>query len=181
MACQIQTDKYTDVVLDLIKLDSSLYTNFDNAAAFILKSGLSPEQKMMAVHNIAHIYNGLADLDPEYFKKGKVADVINIVTMMENPQEYVQTASEFFNVKKTAPLKVSSIIDKIDALGGMTSVNRMDLNGPDGVLNIIKNYFAVTTFENLDERTKLLESLSASLRGQIIDRADEQDHKEFLL
>jgi hypothetical protein len=181
MACQIQTDKYTDVVLDLIKLDSSLYTNFDNAAAFILKSGLSPEQKMMAVHNIAHIYNGLADLDPEYFKKGKVADVINIVTMMENPQEYVQTASEFFNVKKTAPLKVSSIIDKIDALGGMTSVNRMDLNGPDGVLNIIKNYFAVTTFENLDERTKLLESLSASLRGQIIDRADEQDHKDFLL
>jgi ribonuclease HI len=181
MACQIQTDKYTDVVLDLIKLDSSLYTNFDNAAAFILKSGLSPEQKMMAVHNIAHIYNGLADLDPEYFKKGKVADVINIVTMMENPQEYVQTASEFFNVKKTAPLKVSSIIDKIDALGGMTSVNRMDLNGPDGVLNTIKNYFAVTTFENLDERTKLLESLSASLRGQIIDRADEQDHKDFLL
>lgn len=181
MACQIQTDKYTDVVLDLIKLDSTVYNSFDNAASFILKSGLLPEQKMMALHNMAHIYSGMAGLDPKYFTPGKATDVMNILSTTENPTDYVQAANKLYNLKTPTSLNFNTILSKIDALGGKVNINRLDLNGPDGILSVVKNYFAVAKFESLEDRTKMLEEISAQIRTIIIDRSENQDHKDFLI
>jgi hypothetical protein len=181
MACQIQTDKYTDVVLDLIKLDSTVYNSFDNAASFILKSGLLPEQKMMALHNMAHIYSGMAGLDPEYFTPGKATDVMNILSTTENPTDYVQAANKLYNLKTPTSLNFNTILSKIDALGGKVNINRLDLTGPDGILSVVKNYFAVAKFESLEDRTKMLEEISAQIRTIIIDRSENQDHKDFLI
>jgi len=181
MACQIQTDKYTDVVLDLIRLDPNVYNNFDNAASLVLRSGLTPEQKMLSVHNLAYIYAGLADLDSEYYQKGKAAEVIGTAAVMEDPQVYVQTLSKLYGIKKPSPIKVESILKKIDALGAQSAINRVDISGPDGVIELIRNFFITNQFENLEERTKLLEQLTAALRAQIVDRQMPQDNKDFLL
>lgn len=181
MACQIQTDKYTDVVLDLIRLDPNVYNNFDNAASLVLRSGLTPEQKMLSVHNLAYIYAGLADLDSEYYQKGKAAEVIGTAAVMEDPQVYVQTLSKLYGIKKPSPIKVESILKKIDALGAQSTINRVDISGPDGVIELMRNFFITNQFENLEERTKLLEQLTAALRAQIVDRQMPQDNKDFLL
>ena len=181
MACQIQTDKYTDVVLDLIKLDPTLYNNFDNAATFILKSGLTPEQKMMAVHNVAHIYSGLSELDPAFFVKGKVEQVINTMSVVEAPEDYVKSVSEYYDIRKPSSLKVESIMSKIEALESKTSINRINLKGQDGILDLIKNYFAVTRFESAEEQQSLLNELTTALRTAIVEHPDSQEHKDFLL
>ena len=181
MACQIQTDKYTDVVLDLIKLDPTFYNNFDNAATFILKSGLTPEQKMMAVHNVAHIYSGLSELDPAFFIKGKNEQVINTMSVIESPEDYVKSVSEYYNIRKPSSLKVESIMSKIETLESKTSINRLDLKGQDGILDLIKNYFVVTRFESAEEQQMLLNELTVALRTAIVEHTDSQEHKDFLL
>jgi hypothetical protein len=180
MACQIQTDKYTGIVLDLIRLEPTVYNNFDNAASFILRSGLTPEQKMLSVHNLAHIYAGLADLDSSYYEKGKADQVSSMIAATENPEGYVKILSELYGISKPAELKLDSITKKIEALGGKTVINRADLVGTNGIVTLIKNYFATHSFANLEERTQLLEQLSAALRQQIIDSQMPQDNKDGL-
>jgi hypothetical protein len=180
MACQIQTDKYTGVVLDLIRLEPTVYNNFDNAASFILRSGLTPEQKMLSVHNLAHIYAGLADLDSSYYEKGRADQVSRMIAATENPEGYVQTLSELYGISRPAELKIDSITKKIEALGGKSVINRSDLVGTNGIVTLIKNYFATHSFANLEERTQLLEQLSAALRQQILDSQMPQDNKDGL-
>ena len=180
MACQIQTDKYTGIVLDLIRLEPTVYNNFDNAASFILRSGLTPEQKMLSVHNLAHIYAGLADLDSSYYEKGKADQVSSMIAATENPEGYVKILSELYGISKPAELKLDSITKKIEALGGKTVINRADLVGTNGIVTLIKNYFATHSFANLEERTQLLEQLSAALRQQILDSQMPQDNKDGL-
>lgn len=182
MACQIQTDKYTDVVLDLIKLDPTLYNNFDNAATFILKSGLTPEQKMQAVHNIAHIYMGLSELDPAFFVKGKVDQVISTMSVIDTPEDYVTSVSGYYDIRKPSALKEEAIMSKIEALDSKPgSLHRLDLKGQDGILDLIKNYFAVTRFENAEEQQASLDRLTVALRAAIVESTDTEEHKEFLL
>ena len=71
MGCTIATEQYIPVVENLIKLNSEVYKNFDNAAKFILQSDLTGEQKKLALHNMAHIYNGLSGLDATVYNLGK--------------------------------------------------------------------------------------------------------------
>lgn len=182
MACQIQTDKYTDVVLDLIKLDPSVYNNFDNAAALILKSGLLPEQKMMSLHNIAHIYTGLSGLDATYYSSGKAADVINTeVAFSEDPQLYVEAVSDLYGISRPSTIKIDSILKKINALGGKTNMTRLDLVGPDGILTLIENFFNSTNFPTLEERQQVLSEVSAAIRGAVMERKITADRKDFFL
>lgn len=179
MACQIQTDKYTDVVLDLIKLDQNLYNNFDNVAAFLLKSALAPEQKMMALYNIAHIYTRMAEMDPEYFKPGKAMDIVN-ASALENAQSFVQAAEEMYGVTKSAPLRVDTILKRIDALAGKTNINSSDFISPEGILPLITNYFNTTIFNSVEDRTTMLNEIAGALRTVIAERKDNGDHKKYL-
>ena len=116
MACQIQTDKYTSVVLNLIKLNPSVYNNFDNSAEFIFKSSLTPEQKMMSLHNIAYIYAGLSGIDPSYYNQGKANDVITAFATQDNPSDYLTAVGELLGLKKPTALKIESISKAIEKL-----------------------------------------------------------------
>ena len=62
MACALTTEQYIPVVENLIRLNPTVYNNYDNAARFILQSSLTEEQKKLALHNMAHIYNALSEL-----------------------------------------------------------------------------------------------------------------------
>lgn len=180
MACQIQTEQYTSVVLKLITLDPTKYNSFNNAAAFILQSGLTPEQKMLSVHNIAYIYNGLAGLDA-FYKPGMAKDVLDAGNVAENPESYLKTVTEMLGVPGSSRLSVETITNKIEGLGTKSTLTRKDLVAPEGILTIMGNYFAVTKFETAEERNELLTQLTAALKEQIMEFDMAADHKEFIL
>lgn len=181
MACQIQTEKYTSVVLNLLSLDPNKYNNFDNAAALVLSSNLTPEQKMLSVHNIAHIYNDLATLDDKnYFEKGKVQDILSATALTETPEKYVEFASNLMGVKSPSKLRLETLQKKIDALGNKKTITLRELQAPEGILSVLSNYFSVTQFESLEDREALLGELAASIKERINDFQESEAVKELL-
>jgi hypothetical protein len=181
MACQIQTDKYNSVVLNLIKLNPKEYNNFDNAAKFILGSSLTPEQKMMSVHNMAYIYKGLSGIDSKFYIPGNAENVISAVVYQDDIDQYISVVNDFLGLKKPSKLKVESISKSIDSLLTKKNITRQDLIGPDGVLTSIKNYFGVTAFDNNEDRESLIDDFSKSLVDTINEHTSAQAHKDFLI
>jgi hypothetical protein len=180
MACQIQTDKYTSVVLNLIKLNPSVYNNFDNSAEFIFKSSLTPEQKMMSLHNIAYIYAGLSGIDPSYYNQGKANDVITAFATQDNPSDYLTAVGELLGLKKPTALKIESISKAIEKLLEKANIMRQDLTSPDGVLTLVRNYMGVTQFPSNKEREALLDNISNSIKEAIDKHDSSGTHKDFL-
>lgn len=181
MACQIQTDKYNSVVLNLIKLDPSLYNNFDNVAKFILNSSLTPEQKMLSVHNMAYIYKGLSGIDNKFYNAGNAENVISAVPFMDDVSNYVSEVSIMFGLKKPSKLKVESISKSIDALSTKKNITRLDLISQEGILTKINNYFSVTSFPTNDERETLIDDFQKAITDTINDHTTDQSHKDFLI
>ena len=181
MACQIQTDKYNSVVLNLIKLNPSVYNNFDNAAKFILGSSLTPEQKMRSVHEMAYIYKGLAGIDEKFYVSGIADTVISAVEKQKDTDDYISFVSESLGLKKPSKLKVEGISKSIDALSSKKNITRQDLVSPDGILTAIKNYFSVTSFENNEDRESLIDDFQNALTTAINDHTSAQAHKNFLI
>ena len=181
MACQIQTDKYNSVVLNLIKLNPSVYNNFDNAAKFILGSSLTPEQKMRSVHEMAYIYKGLAGIDEKFYVSGIADTVISAVEKQKDTDDYISFVSESLGLKKPSKLKVEGISKSIDALSSKKNITRQDLVSPDGILTAIKNYFSVTSFENNEDRESLIDDFQNALTTAINDHTSAQAHKDFLI
>ena len=181
MACQIQTDKYTSVVLNLIKLDPSVYSNFDNASKFILSSALTPEQKMMSLHNMAYIYKGLAGIDNKFYNPGNAEGIISNVVRMDDPVSYVSNVSELLGLKKPSSLKVESISKAVDKLATKKNITRQDLISSEGILTSVKNYFSVTVFSTNEEREQLLNEFSTAIKSAILEHDSPQAHKDFLI
>jgi len=48
MGCALTTEQYIPVVENLIRLNPGVYTNYDNAARFILTASLTEEQKKIS-------------------------------------------------------------------------------------------------------------------------------------
>lgn len=180
MACQIQTEQYTSVVLKLITLDPTKYNSFNNAAAFILQSGLTPEQKMLSVHNIAYIYNGLAGLE-DFYKPGMASDILDVGKVAEDPESYLKTVTEMLGVTPSAKLSIDTLNKKIEALGSKSTLTRKDLVAPEGILTMMGNYFAVTKFDTAEDRNEVLTQLTAALKEQIMEFDMAADHRDFLL
>lgn len=180
MACQIQYDKYNSVVLNLIKLDPSVYNNFDNAAKFILNSSLTPEQKMMSVHNMAYIYKGLSGIDSKFYDAG-TSDAVISAMAFDNVSDYITSVSEILGLKKPSALKVESISKAIDKLSGNKNITRQDLIAPDGILTSINNYFSVTTFPSNEERENLINQFLETVKESINEHDSSRDHKDFLI
>lgn len=181
MACQIQTDKYNSVVLNLIKLDPSVYNNFDNAAKFILNSSLTPEQKMLSVHNMAYIYKGLSGIDSKFYNAGNAENVMGAVSFMDDVSNYVSEVSVMFGLKKPSKLKVESINKAIDALSTKKNITRLDLISQEGILTAINNYFSITSFPTNDERESLIDDFQKVITDTINDHTTDQVHKDFLI
>lgn len=181
MACQIQTDKYNSVVLKLISLDPNTYNNFDNAAKLVLGSNLTPEQKMLSVHNLAYIYNQMAELDTEnYFEAGQAASILDAMAAIDDASEYVQKVSKMMGVKSPAKLALETLEKKIDELGSKTSLLPREVMAGDGLFTMLSNYFAVTQFDSAEERQKTLEELIAAIRQGISEIQQEQAINDLL-
>lgn len=181
MACQIQTDKYNSVVLNLIKLDPSVYNNFDNAAKFILGSSLTPEQKMRSIHEMAYIYKGLSGIDDKFYVPGIADTVITAVHKQKDTDDYISYVSETLGLKKPSKLKIEGISNAINAIGTKKNITRQDLVSPEGILTSIKNYFSVTSFPTNEERESLINDLQKDLTDAINDHTSAQAHKDFLI
>ncbi len=181
MACQIQPDKYNSVVLNLISLDPNTYNNYDNAAKLVLGSNLTPEQKMLSVHNLAYIYKQMAELDTEnYFQPGQAAAVLDAMAAIDDAGEYVQKVSEMMDVKSPAKLRLKTLEKKIDELGTKKSLLPREVMAGDGLFTMFSNYFAVTQFDNAEEREKTLDELTTAIRQAISEIQQPQAINDLL-
>ena len=181
MGCTIATEQYIPVVENLIKLNSEVYKNFDNAAKFILQSDLTGEQKKLALHNMAHIYNGLSGLDATVYNLGKGIDIIKGVNLIDDTKAYIKFSSDLFGIKESL-LPTSTGIDKsIEALTKLSLITVTDLTNSIGPLSLIKQYFFSHTFETLEERASTIESFREMLRDVISNMSKvDESYKEVL-
>jgi hypothetical protein len=179
--CEITTGQYVSIVKNLIKLNPNEYRNFDKTAEFILKSGLSNNEKSLSLFSISEIYIGLNDLDGSFYQTGNAVKVAEAKPLLSEPDKFLSAVSNLYTVKKTPSLKAEVIEKKIEALSKMTTITGIDLTGSNGVLNAIKNYFNTHEFESLEERTEVLKSMTSELKDVIRELNTTDSQKEFLL
>ncbi len=176
MACVTTTEHYIPVVKNLIKLDSKRYTNYDNVVDFIMTSALTPEQKKMAVHSIAHIFNGLNGLDSSFYKLGKATEIINSVNLLDNTNDYVKNVSKIYGIKEPGLPTLENITKKINALGNISVITLQDLKEP---IQLIKNFALTHKFASDEEKLEQLGQLRAALKDVVskMSKADESYKK----
>ena len=177
--CEITTDQYVSIVKNLIKLNPNEYRNFDKTAEFILKSGLSNNEKSLSLFSISEIYIGLNELDGSFYELGNALKVSDAKVMLSDPDKFVSAVDTLYNVKKSPALKVDVIEKKIEQLSKMTTITGMQLT--KGVLTTIKNYFNTHEFENLEERAAVLTSITSELKSVINELDTTDSQRSFLL
>ena len=182
MACALTTEQYIPVVENLIRLNPTVYNNYDNAARFILQSSLTEEQKKLALHNMAHIYNALSELgNSEKYKINKGIDIINSVNLIDNTTDYLSNAFKVFDTRKTRSQSFDGVISAIDALAKQSLIMLADLNKSDGVLSLFKNYISTHNFESIEEKTDTIDQIRGALKEVIDDMTKvDQSYKEVL-
>ena len=182
MACALTTEQYIPVVENLIRLNPTVYNNYDNAARFILQSSLTEEQKKLALHNMAHIYNALSELgNSKKYKINKGIDIINSVNLIDNTTDYLNNAFKVFDTKKTRSQSFDGVISAIDALAKQSLIMLADLNKSDGVLSLFKNYISTHNFESIEEKTDTIDQIRGALKEVIDDMTKvDQSYKEVL-
>ena len=126
--CEITTGQYASIVKNLIKLNPSEYKNFDKTAEFILKSGLSNNEKSLSLFSISEIYIGLNELDSSFYEVGNAVKVANAKVLLNTPDNFIASVSNLYNVKKSPGLKVEAIEKKIQELSNMTTITGNDLD-----------------------------------------------------
>lgn len=177
--CEITTDQYVSIVKNLIKLNPNEYRNFDKTAEFILKSGLSNNEKSLSLFSISEIYIGLNELDSSFYELGNALKVSDAKVMLSDPDKFVSAVGTLYNVKKSPALKIDVIEKKIEQLSKMTTITGMQLT--KGVLTTIKNYFNTHEFENLEERAAVLTSITSELKSVINELDTTDSQRSFLL
>jgi len=171
MGCALTTEQYIPVVENLIRLNPGVYTNYDNAARFILTASLTEEQKKLALHNMAHIYNGLSGLNQEKYKIGKGIDIINLGTdsLIDNTPEYISNAFKLFDLKRPRLQSFDGVSKSIEELGKQSLITIQDLTKTGGVLQLLKNYISTTKFETVEEKTDAINQIRGELKEVIND------------
>jgi hypothetical protein len=177
--CEITTDQYVSIVKNLIKLNPNEYRNFDKTAEFILKSGLSNNEKSLSLFSISEIYIGLNELDSSFYELGNALKVADAKVMLSDPDKFVSAVDTLYNVKKSPALKVDVIEKKIEQLSKMKTITGKQLT--TGVLTTIKNYFNTHEFESLEERAAVLTSITSELKSVINELDTTDSQKSFLL
>jgi hypothetical protein len=183
MGCALTTEQYIPVVENLIRLNPAVYTNYDNAARFILNANLTEEQKKLALHNMAHIYNGLSGLNQEKYNIGKGIEIINLGTesLIDNTAEYIANAFKLFDLKKPRAQSFEGISKAIEELGKQSLITLQDLTKAGGVLQLLKNYVSTAKFETAEERTDVIDQIRGELKGVINDLAKaDPSYKQVL-
>lgn len=179
--CEITTGQYVSIVKNLIKLNPEVYRNFDKTAEFILKSGLSNNEKSLSLFSISEIYIGLNDLDGSFYQTGNAVKIADAKILLSEPDKFLSAVSNLYSVKKAPLGKIESIEKMILDLEKKNTITGNDLTGPKGVLTVIKNYFNTHEFENLEERAVILSSITFELKDVIRELNTTDSQKEFLL
>jgi hypothetical protein len=179
--CEITTGQYVSIVKNLIKLNPSEYRNFDKTAEFILKSGLSNNEKSLSLFSISEIYIGLNELDNSFYELGNALKVADAKVLLVEPDKFLSAISTLYNVKKAPLGRIESIEKMILDLEKKDTITGNDLTGPQGVLTAIKNYFNTREFENLEERAIILSSITSELKDVIRELNTTDSQKQFLL
>jgi len=164
MACALTTEQYIPVVENLIKLNPEIYRNFDNAAKFILEADLTDEQKKLALHNMAHIYNGLSGLDETKYTIGKGVDIINLVTKIDDTKDYVKNAFVILEIKKPRLQTFEGVSTAIDKLANQRLITPQDIIP---TLTLLKNYINTHKFETIDDKTEAIDQIRGALKDVI--------------
>jgi hypothetical protein len=167
MACEIQTDKYADFVLKLIQFDPSVYKNFNNAARFILQSAITPEQKKLTLHNVAHIYDGLSNLDKGFYEAGKAKEILGAVHLIGDTKAYITAVSALTGVKVPSEVTSKTVESAIDALYDKPVIQNIDLFGSRGVVTLFKQYLKSNDITDTDKVKELTSVFIASVTKAI--------------
>jgi hypothetical protein len=179
--CEITTGQYVSIVKNLIKLNPEIYRNFDKTAEFILKSGLSNNEKSLSLFSISEIYIGLNDLDKSFYQVGNAVKIAEAKVLLSEPDAFLSAVSNLYTIKKAPSLKAEVIEKKIEALSKKNTITGNDLTGSNGVLTAIKNYFNTHEFASLEERAEVLKSITSELKDVIRELNTTDSQKEFLL
>jgi hypothetical protein len=161
MACKSLDAEYTSVVENLIKSDSK-YQDYDNAVNLVLSNDvLDDEQKKMAVHYFASIYNGLVKLDPGVYKPGKLQKVLDITSELAETKKYLELVNKLYSVKDKKMSNKESILSDINSLSSMpVSISLKDLSV---ISNKIKNHFSTTSFKTEADMQNEMDNFKAEL------------------
>ena len=98
--CEITTGQYVSIVKNLIKLNPEIYRNFDKTAEFILKSGLSNNEKSLSLFSISEIYIGLNDLDKSFYQVGNAVKIAEAKVLLSEPDAFLSAVSNLYTIKK---------------------------------------------------------------------------------
>ena len=183
MGCVLTTEQYIPVVESLIRLSPTVYTSYDNAARFILSANLTEEQKKLALHNMAHIYNGLSGLNQEKYDIGKGLDIINLGTdsMFDDTAKYLSNAFTLFDLKKPRPQTYDGISKAIEELGKQSLITLQDLTKAGGVLQLLKNYVSTYKFDTIEDKTDAIDQIRGQLKEVIGDLSKaDNSYKQVL-
>ena len=151
MSCETNSIDYIGIVEDLIKLNPGHYKNFDNAVGFLLKSPLTQEQKKLSIHNFAHIYSKLSEIDSDFYSKGFSQDVLGGVHLLDNDTDYLQFISQLFS----GPSEFKGRKNLETQLEDLEKMEVPTLAYMERLGSDIKNYFYVNVF---DENERVVRS-----------------------
>ena len=148
MACELKTEAYIPIVKNLFKLDSEKFKNFDNVVEFIVNSNIKPENKKLAVHNIAMIYQELHGLDSTMYTLGKAKDVI-VLSGTEKTEEYLNLLGDLYNFKSVSFPSESAINKKVEELRAQKQIFPTQMKA---FAQLVKNHVNSAKFESKEER-----------------------------
>lgn len=164
MACELKTTAYIPIVKNLFTLNPEKYKNFDNVVMFIAESGIKPENKKQAIHNIAHIYKNLHGLDAKMYELGNADAVIAMVEHMDDTTKYLKVLQDIFKFKEITKPSVENIVKKIDELGSKQIISLQDI---DAVTTLIKQHIDSTNYESIEQQTNTLNDFRGMLNTLI--------------
>ena len=154
MSCKSLTLEYTEILKNLIKNDSK-YTSYDNVASLVLSNdSLDNEQKKMAIHYFASIYKNLVKVDSKTYSAGKLQQVLDKASMLDNTKNYLQKISDVYIIKpESIDSKKTTVKNKLESYQTKLNV-AISISNLQELFKEIDVYFNTNSFETEDDYAK---------------------------
>lgn len=176
MACELKTEAYIPIVKNLFKLDSEKFKNFDNVVEFIVNSNIKPENKKLAVHNIAMIYQELHGLDSKMYTLGKAKDVV-VLSGTEKTEDYLNLLRDLYNFKSVNFPSENAINKEVEKLRAQKNIVPTHMKA---FAQLVKNHVNSAKFESKEERDAFVKQQKEEIHS-IITTLYSGDTKAILI
>ena len=149
MACKSNHEEYVEIVKSLIKSNPK-YKNYDVAVELVLSNDiLDKDQKAMALHYFATIYEGLVNIDSKQYTPGQLQKVLNLASELGNTENYLKLVKGFYKVKIESSNTRGGITNTIDKIKNRpVAPSIKDLND---LFTQIEDYLNVTEYETEED------------------------------